>query len=161
MNIPLTKKEFSVVDDSDFLLVSQYKWRVSIQRGSKYAMTSFVKNGKKITLLMHRLILSVKKTDFVDHIDHNGLNNTRRNLRLCSASENQWNQKLHKNNTSGYKGVSFHKPTGKFQALIQFERKKIHIGLFYTKQDAARAYNRMAKRFFGEFAYTNKIVEGK
>lgn len=107
---------------------------------------------------MHRLILNV--TDaivFVDHIDGNGLNNQRSNLRACSNAENLMNRPANKNNTSGFKGVILDKTNGKWIAQIMLKRKHIGLGSYSNKIDAAKAYNDAAKIYFGEFAYLNEI----
>lgn len=104
--------------------------------------------------MMHRLILDVPKGAEVDHINGNGLDNRRRNLRICTRSENQWNRRLAPNNTSGFKGV--YRFQGKWRAQIQSFGKKIHIGLYETRIEAARAYDEVAIKCHGDFAATNK-----
>lgn len=88
-----------------------------------------------------------------DHIDRNGLNNQRDNFRPCSASQNGINQKRRKDNTSGFKGVSWHKPSRSWQARL---RQKV-LGFFSDAESAARAYNEAAFREFGEFAVLNVL----
>jgi hypothetical protein len=93
-----------------------------------------------------------KWPDRIDHRDLNPKNNSLDNLRLCTQSQNGANNKISKRNTSGYKGVSFHKPSGKWRAVIGYRKEKISLGLFYSKEDAAGAYTSAADRLFGEFA---------
>lgn len=90
--------------------------------------------------------------DIIDHIDGDKGNNRRENLRECSYSENQANRGLNKNNTSGYKGVSFCIPTGKWRALVYFRGTRISCGRFDSVIDAAKAYDRKALEVFGDFA---------
>jgi hypothetical protein len=95
----------------------------------------------------------------IDHIDRNRLNNIWSNLRECTSSENKANRTKQSNNTSGYKGVSWHKRANKFRAKIQFQKKPIHIGLFTSAEEAAAAYNTKAKELYGEFANINIIKQ--
>lgn len=91
----------------------------------------------------------------IDHVDGNGLNNTRENLRIASRSENCANSGARKNSKTGLKGVF--PLNGKFLSQITFNGKKIYIGFFADEHDAATAYNQAAKRFFGGFAKLNDI----
>ena len=95
----------------------------------------------------------------IDHIDRNKSNNIWINLRECTASENKANSTKQSNNTSGYKGVYWHKRANKFRAQIQFQKKLIHIGLFDTAEEAAAAYNTKAIELNGEFAGINIIKQ--
>ena len=109
---------------------------------------------------MHRLIMNAPKGLQVDHINNVGIDNRRFNLRLCNQSNNQANRGLDKDNTSGYKGVTFKKdkPRNKpWQAQINYKGKHYSIGYFATKEEAAKAYNAKAKEFFGEFARLNPM----
>jgi hypothetical protein len=107
-------------------------------------------------ILLHRIFLNITNSKiFIDHKNHNGLDNRMNNLRISTNAQNQWNQRLRKDNTSGFKGVSFFQ--GKWMSLIRFNNKKIFLGLFNDKIEAAIAYNNKAKELFGNFAYTNKI----
>ena len=94
----------------------------------------------------------------VDHIDHDGLNNCKSNLRIATLSENRRNSRKAKDTSSKYKGVSWHKNNKKWEVKIGFNYKKIHIGYFNNIKEAAEAYNKKAKELFGEFAYLNKGV---
>lgn len=104
---------------------------------------------------MHSLIAATPVGMVTDHIDHNGLNNQRSNLRVCSRSENMFNQRVHSNNTSGYKGVSWNKVARKWDARIAFHGKRLLIGYFDTIEDASRAYDSAAQRLHGDFAVLN------
>ena len=89
----------------------------------------------------------------VDHINGNKLDNRKSNLRICTHAENLRNLKKAKNNTSGFKGVSWYSKSKKWRAVITFGGKYHHLGLFVKKQDAIDAYNQKAKEYFGQFAY--------
>lgn len=159
--IPLSQSKFAIIDDKDFGLVSQYKWHVKNWRNTSYARTNLhIGRNKWSPLSMHRFILDAPKEMDVDHINGNGLDNRRKNLRLCSRSENTRNSRKHSQNKSGYKGVWFSNacsPRKPWVTAITFNYKYIHIGVFATKEEAARAYNTKAKELFGEFARLNKV----
>lgn len=148
-------KFIALVDDEDFESINQYKWFVMKSRTTIYAARNVRVGGKRTNLRMHWEIMGGKG---VDHKDHNGLNNQKSNLRFCTASENLMNRRKWKNTSSIYKGVCFNKLARKWQANIQTNGKLIHIGLFVSEVDAARAYNEKAIEFFGEFANLNNII---
>jgi len=108
---------------------------------------------RKTTIRMHRFILSAKAGDLVDHRDGDGLNNQKVNLRLATTAQNGRNQRRRADNRSGFKGV---KANGsKWMARIRANNQRIFIGNFSTKEDAARAYDAVARLLFGEFARLN------
>lgn len=117
-----------------------------------------VNRNKNIgTIRLHRLIISAPDNMLVDHINGNTVDNRKSNLRLCSHIENLRNSKVQSNNKTGYKGVYWHTRNKKWIAHITIKRKSIHLGVFSTKEDAARAYNEAAIKYFGEFARLNNI----
>lgn len=130
-----------------------YTWCVE---GTGYAMSRT--SGQAVK--MHRLIMGAKEGEYVDHIDGNPLNNTLGNLRLCKKQQNEFNQKIRTDNTSGYKGVSLLKESGRYRAYINKNRIRYELGIFLTKEEAALAYNRKAVELFGEYARLN-MVGGK
>lgn len=101
---------------------------------------------------MHKI-----EAEFIDHIDGNGLNNQKANLRPCSRSQNMANQKIRTSSITGFKGVHFNKRDLVFTAFIRLNRKLKYLGSFKDAQDAAAAYNAAAIENFGEFAKLNKI----
>jgi len=107
---------------------------------------------------IHRIIMNCPEDKVVDHIDGNPLNNRRSNLRICTHQENIMNQKKHKRNTSGYKGVSFVKSRNKFQAKIMSNGKRIHLGLFDDPQKAYEKYCSEARKLHGEFFNSGQVV---
>jgi len=139
------------IDDEDFERVSQYKWHYDKHTG--YARASV----KAKWTFLHRFILNAKKGEFVDHIDLDKMNCTRANLRICTASENMANQRKPITNTSGYKGVSWNKEKKKFDAQIKIMKKHKHLGRFDDPKEAAKAYNKAAKEYFGEYAFLNEV----
>lgn len=113
-----------------------------------------------VTVFLHRLIMNPQKGMEVDHMDGNGLNNSRQNLRICSREENGRNRKLSSLNTSGFHGVCFtktEKRRKRWLAVIRAKGKKITLGRFHTKEEAAFVYNQAAKKYHGEFATLNKL----
>jgi hypothetical protein len=91
----------------------------------------------------------------VDHIDHNGLNNTRANLRLCTLSQNQYNRRSAKHGSSKYKGVGYLKCGKVFTTQIAYGGKTYYLGRFKDEKEAARVYDEKAKEFFKDFACLN------
>jgi hypothetical protein len=104
---------------------------------------------------MHREILNASDGMECDHINHNGLDNRKVNLRLCTHQQNCFNKKPQPNNTSKYKGVAWNDESKKWQASIMHNGRKIHIGYYDYEADAAIAYDDYAAELFGEFAYLN------
>ena len=149
--IPLTQDKFAIVDDEDFEELNRYKWHAHKNRENFYAVR-FCK-GKRVS--MHRVILNAPDDLQCDHMNHNGLDNRKCNLRLCTVAQNNHNRRPRKNATSKYKGVSFDTYKKKWEAAIRIKSLRIHIGRFNYEQDAAIAYDFKAAELFGEFAFLN------
>lgn len=149
--IQLSADKFALVDDDMFEELNRFKWTAKKFNKTWYAER---KDHYK-SVYMHRLIMNAQNGLQVDHIDMNGLNNTRENLRICTRAENARNRIENSNSTSGYKGVSFSKQRNKFESKITINGKTIHLGRFSTKEEAAKAYDKKALELFGEFARTN------
>jgi hypothetical protein len=155
--IPLTQGQVALVDDEDYERLSAFKWQVRRGRYTFYAQRGVtVSAGVQRTVQMHRVILDAPRDMDVDHRDGNGLNNQRENLRLCTNTENQRNKRRYVNNTSGYKGVHWAKNVGKWWAYIHVDGAYKNLGYFTSKEDAARAYDEAAVKYYGEFAFLNK-----
>lgn len=148
--IKLTQGKVALVDDDDFERVSSIKWCADVKGGGTLCYARGYSNGKMIS--MHQFITGNKMTD---HRDGNGLNNIRSNLRSCTPSENQYNKGKCRNNTTGYKGVTFEPRRNKFKAAIRRGSNPINLGRFNTAIEAARAYDAKAREIHGEFAQTN------
>ena len=160
--IQLTRGKSTLVDDSDFVWLNQWKWMAHNRNGKFYAARGgYEKLGfykyRIYTISMHRIIMDAIKGQEVDHINGDSLDNRRINLRLANRFENNQNSSLRKDNTSGYKGVAFYKAGNKWIAYIGTGKKLRHIGYFTTAKEAARAYNQKAKELFGEFAKENLL----
>lgn len=161
--IPLGGKSTGValVDDEDYERISQFLWHESRNGFNRYARSADGK-GQGTALKMHRVVLGLQAGDpMVDHIDGNGLNNQKANLRLVSPRENQWNSRRRGN---GRKGVCRATRRGYWRARILVNGKRIHLGTFNSEEEAAAAYAEAAKLHFGEFARADgpdQVIETK
>ena len=130
-------------------MVEQYTWWVHKGKTTLYARANTIGKSK---VYLHRLLMGVSDpTIIADHINGNGLDNRRCNLRLCTTAENSRNQCVRKNNTSTAKGVSWYKHSGKWRAYIVINYKQKHLGYFDTVAQAEQAYIDAAQKYFGEF----------
>lgn len=154
--IKLTRNQVCIVDDEDFKWLSQYKWYADfVQSDNKFRARSRLNGTLKSAILMHRLILEAKKNELIDHKNMNPLDNRRCNLRKATKAKNMQNRNKQKNNTSGFKGVSWSKNAKKWRATIRSEGIWKFLGNFNTKQEAALAYNNAANSMHGEFSNVN------
>ena len=152
--IELSQGHKTIVDYEDYQWLNQWKWYYA----HGYAVRNiYDENGKPHQVRMHRLIIDTPGRLDTDHINENKLDNRRFNLRVATRSQNIANQFVGKQNNSGYKGVSWKDKNKKWVAQIRVNNKVIHIGLFDSKEEAGLAYNREAFKYFGEFAFLNKI----
>ncbi len=163
--IELTQGQCAIVDDEDFewLNETQYKWQAHYNpiTQSYYAFRHSHKESQKQKYLqMHRMIMGVSRDKEVDHKNHDTLDNRKENLRIVTRSQNQANSRRRRDNTSGFKGVDFKKSTGAWRARINCQKESIFLGEFGDKIEAAKAYNRAAKAYHGEYAKLNEISEG-
>jgi hypothetical protein len=152
--VPLTRGYKAVVDNEDYDVVSPYRWYpVLDDNGRVYAVTRV--NGT--VTLMHRLILNAPKGTDVDHVDRDGLNNRRYNIRLATKEQNAHNTAPRLGGSSPFKGVSLSANGNRWRACIWLNGRQTHLGYFDSEEKAAEAYNVAAKENFGEFARLNEI----
>ena len=150
--IKLSQGKYALVDEADYKWLNQWKWYMRGGGLPPYAWR-WDENHKYVG--MHRAILRAPNGIYVDHINNNGLDNQRRNLRLCTQNQNCQNrQKVA--GTSKYKGVCKRKGRKTWISEIRVTRKLIYLGAFQHQEDAAKAYDIAALKYFGKFAYTNK-----
>lgn len=145
-----TTVAYAMVDDEDFEWLNQWSWQSAKGRNTFYVRGRI--NGEMTS--MHRTIMKLSKGDplFVDHIDLNGLNNQRENLRIVTHSQNARNRRAW--GKSSYLGVSYQHP---WTAGISVDGRTIKLGRFATEIEAAQAYNEAAIKYHGEFARLNQI----
>jgi len=157
--IPLTQGKVALIDNEDYDNISRFSWHVSLRVGVSYACTTTKENKKVSTIFMHRLILGVMYSEiYVDHINRNGLDNRRANLRSGTSSQNQANTKINSANTSGFRGVYWDNSKNRWKALIEFQGKRIYLGNFIDKSDAIKVHQ---KRFKVEAASQRGLDRGK
>lgn len=153
-HITLSCGAVAIVDREDYGWISAHVWRLrkgyagrSVNRGPTYDV-SFV--------LMARAVVRARRGETIDHINGNRLDNRKGNLRRCSTTENSRNKGRRSDNTSGFKGVTFHKGVGKWMAQIGVGSGRMkYLGLFAEPADAARAYDAAARLLFGDFGRFN------
>lgn len=156
IEIFLTQNKIALIDDTDYEVVRHYHWYTRKTPHNYYAVTHSYRGGKRTTLAMHQLIMPCNAGQQIDHIDGNGLNNQKANLRICTHQENNWNRH-YTYGTSKYKGVSWSR--GKWQATIKVNNKAKFLGYFTDEKEAAAAYNEAALEYFGGFARLNTFEE--
>lgn len=154
----MTQPRYAIVDPADYERLKGYKWFVRTGVKSFYAFrhgpTQYLSKGRYV--YMHQEILKVPEGMVADHINHDGMDNRRANLRAATRAQNLRNRKkFAKSGTSKYKGVSLKKDNGKWSARIAIDNKTIFLGNFDNEIDAAKAYDEGAKKYHGEFACLN------
>jgi hypothetical protein len=151
--IPLTQNLNAVVDAADYEWLSQWSWCASQSPWKKlfYAVRRVRKGENLTTASMHRLIFG----GTCDHINRNGLDNRRANLRAATPAQQMQNQSLRSSNTSGFRGVSWQSRVGKWRASVHQNGKPIYLGYFTDKEQAAKIRDEAAKALYGEFAVLN------
>ncbi len=149
-----------LLDDEDTILFDTINWYVYKcgLRQALYRVGTRDKNTKK-TIYLHRKIMNAPIGMEVDHINGNALDNRKCNLRVCTSSENSFNMRGTASGTSKYKGVSYDSKNRKWIAQIVCKDKKVWGGRFITEEEAAIAYNKLAKELFGQFARLNVILD--
>jgi hypothetical protein len=150
--IYLTQGQVAIVDNYDVSKIDSRCW-FAHRKGKKGAFyaggNSKSVNGKRMTLSMHREVMGADDNLEIDHINHNTLDNRRSNLRIANPIENSYNREMNKNNTTGYKGVGYHKRSEKWMAYIGVSWRLKYLGYFTDPADAALAYDKAAREHYG------------
>lgn len=152
--ISLTQGMVALVDDEDYEMVLQYKWSLVKGRNTYYA-----EQKRRVKYRhMHRFIMNTPKGMIVDHLDGNGLNNQKYNMRNCTYSQNNQNRMNRNSEKFGYQGVT-RRGSNKFYAYIRYKTKLAHLGVYSTAEQAAEAYNKKAVELYKESARLNYIIK--
>lgn len=146
----LIKGHKVLVDEEDFAFLARFNWHVKPDKNTCYAATPIFFGGKRTSLLMHRLLMCLSQK-MVDHINGNGLDNRKANLRFANSQQNAWNRRT--NNKHGYRGVNNWRD--KFYARSRIKGKARYAGPFLTAAEAAKAYDNMIIKDHGEYALLN------
>lgn len=145
-----------MVDDEDYESMSRFKWYLKKSTNIFYAYCNIYSKGVGKIVMMHREIMNPEKGKVIDHINGNGLDNRKANMRECLSAENSRNRKKSIGTLSIYKGLYYDKNTSKkWRVLIKANGKKIRLGRFRTEIEAALAYDEAAKIHHGKFARLN------
>jgi hypothetical protein len=154
--IYLGEGKYTILNSCDYYRLRRYKWFAVAQTGKFYAHRfAIIKNTFSKQVSMHREIMNAPKNKLVDHHDSNSLNNTRMNLRFATHRQNICNKKkTSSKTTSRFRGIYRYRKT-KWVALIKYRNKRIWLGTFLKEIDAAKAYDRAARKYFGQFARLN------
>ena len=157
--VPLSQGKFAIVDAEGWEKVKNYKWCYGGGPRNGYALKAIwdKRSKKRSTTTMHRFLFEDTLGKDIDHINGDKLDNRYSNLRLCEKHENLKNRGKNKNNTSGFKGVTWNKIAKKWMAQIMVEGKYKYLGVFADKEEAARAYNEAAVKLHNQFANINKL----
>lgn len=155
--LPLNRGYVAIVDDDVFEWASRFKWTVTRGWNTHYAVRrKKYPDGTKKSVRLHREITKARLGNRIDHINGDGLDNRRSNLRFATNQQNGRNARKQVRATSSrFKGVSFSRVATKWEAYIKVDYKKRHIGLYLTEEEAAAAYDDAARELFGEFAALN------
>lgn len=152
--VPITQGKVALVDDEDYERVVAHRWYAVKREHTYYVCRKFYKaDGTRSTQALHIFILN--GATGIDHIDGNGLNNQKANLRICTSQENRRNTHKRKKMTSKYKGVSWNGADRVWRVFIYDNYKQVYLGRFNDEVEAAKAYDAKAQELFGEFANLN------
>jgi hypothetical protein len=154
MEVKISRGKIAIIDDDDYERINKHRWCYWASGG--YAGRKVTNNKVGSIALMHREIMNAQKGQEIDHINGNGLDNRKSNLRFVTRQQNMWNRKA-LNKTSSYKGVSFDVSSGKWLSQINIQGQKICLGRYIVQEDAAKAYDITAKQAFGEYARLNGV----
>jgi hypothetical protein len=155
IEVPLTQGRVALIDDEDAERVLIYKWTYAVRGKSEYARRAVLRDGTSHSIYLHRFILDAPSRLEVDHINGDGLDNRRCNLRLATKSQNHCNASVITRRDTGFRGVYVTPDSKRYNARIVANGSIIRVGPFGKAEDAARAYDVLAKHYHGEFAALN------
>ena len=156
--IALSQGKFAQVDDEDYDYLMQWKWWAGKSTNVFYAGRNVRNDRLRTTIKMHRIIMGYNSHKLcIDHIDGDGLNNQRCNLRFATKPENNMNKKSSIGSSSVYKGVCWDKNSNKWISQIRRDGRKVYFKRFINEIDAAKQYDIWAKELFKDFAKLNFI----
>ena len=153
--VPLTRGYEAIIDAADVPSVDQWNWQATQQQHTIYAVRTERSGTSKRTVRMHRALMGDPIGFEVDHVDGNGLDNRRSNLRQATPSQNQFNQRLSSANSSGFKGVTWCRKGRRWKARIKVKNVLKHLGTFTSPEAAHAAYCAASERFHGDFGRTD------
>ena len=152
--IELTNGMKAIVDDEDYNYLLDYNWRAAKNGRTFYAVFGRRINGKYSLTWMHRMIMDAKnRKDEVNHVNHNGLDNRKVNLRITTHDKVVIQSQVAIKKGTNHKGISYHKPTNKWRARININGKTTYLGYYINETEAAKAYENKAIELFGEYAH--------
>lgn len=160
----MSQPKYAKVDPADYKRLRGYEWFAKKGTRNFYAVrqTREPKGNKTATIYMHHEIITVRGGLLVDHVNQNSMDNRRANLRAATRAQNIRNRKKFSNSTgSKYKGLYWDKNQKRWIARIMFEKKRIYLGCFRDEIEAAKAYDRAARKYHGEFACLNFPESGE
>jgi hypothetical protein len=152
--IPLSNGMFATIDAVDVPLVDGYDWTAAVRRNTIYVKRATLSKGVRKTILLHRVIAGTPDGMDTDHVNGNGLDNRRVNLRPATKIQNATNSRLCERNTSGLKGAMFYRANGKWRSQIVVNRRNIHLGYYATPEEAHAVYAKASAEMHGEFGRT-------
>jgi len=143
--IKLTQGKYALIDNEDYDRINQYKWFTRKDGQNFYAVKKlYILNGKRRNVSMHQIIMgNTPKNKEIDHIDRNGLNNQKKNLRFVTHQENMVNQRVRTTNKTGFRGIDYNKQHQKYRVRIMLNGKSIFMGYFKNLKDAVKKISQL------------------
>lgn len=155
--IKLTRGKNAIVDVEDFERLNQYKWHCTHYGYAKRAVPNRTGKGRRqVAVYMHKMVCPAPDGMIVDHINRNSLDNRKVNLRAATQRQNVWNRKFNrKRGKSRYNGIRWDKNREKWQVRLTINGRRESFGYYADEIEAAKAYDRVAKKYRGEYAFLN------